>query len=119
MPCSKAATLLTVRAGVRAQHGESIGAILLPGPGVEPSVPFFIWKAKLFCHLYRERTWVSQIAADEDTGAILSAKERRKAFLNLILPYMRSFQHLGLDPTRCYVVVGTGEKYSRKKKIKG
>lgn len=114
--CSNAGTLLTVRAGIGAQHSDSISGILLPCPTVEPSVPFFIWKAKFFCHLYRGRTWVSQIAADEDTGARLSAKGRRKVFLNLILPYTSSFQHLGLNPMRCCVVVGIGEKYSREKK---
>lgn len=61
---------------------------------------FFICKAKFLCHLCRKRTWVSQMAADEDTVARAfsqSKTEGRAVFLNLILPFLSSFQHLVLD----------------------
>lgn len=77
----------------------------------ESSMSFFICKAKFLCHLYRKRTWVSQIAADEDTmvKAFSQLKRQgRKVFLNLILPFMSSFQHLVLDPTQWYIAMGTG-----------
>lgn len=69
----------------------------------ESSMSFFICKAKFLCHLYSKRTWVSQIAADEDSVARVFSKlkrDRRKVFLNLISPFMSSFQHLVLDPTQ-------------------
>lgn len=46
---------------------------------------------------------MSQIAADEYSVARVFSKlerDRRKVFLNLILPFMSSFQHLVLDPTQ-------------------
>lgn len=69
----------------------------------ESSMSFFICKAKFLCHLYRKRTWVSQIAAGEDTVARAFSQLKRegwKVFLNLILPFVSSFQHLVLDYTQ-------------------
>lgn len=45
---------------------------------------FFICKAKFLCHLCRKRTWVSKIAADEETGAqsLQSGKEKREKNLS-------------------------------------
>lgn len=44
------------------------------------------------------------------------AKDGRKVCLNLILPFMSSFQRPIPDPTKQYADVGTGEKTLQKKK---
>lgn len=46
---------------------------------------------------------MSKMAADEDTVARAFSQSKRvgrEVFLNLILPFLSSFQHLVLDPTQ-------------------
>lgn len=104
------------------EHQQDFTSLPQGGMGwEESSMSFFICKAKFLCHLYRKRTWVSQIAAGEDTVARAFSQLKRegwKVFLNLILPFVSSFQHLVLDYTQWHIVVGTGEKNSRKKGYK-